>query len=96
MNNNNRLDDDDVNDDFDDADDKYNKKKKGDHKATRKPLPVPRFAHHATPDAKRPKSAVFGAKKATTKVRAVVAAKRRIRLEPSRGKAGLSLRESEL
>ena len=67
MNNNNRLDDDDVNDDFDDADDKYNKKKKGDHKATRKPLPVPRFAHHATPDAKRPKSAVFGAKKATTK-----------------------------
>ena len=49
------------------ASDKYNKKKKGDHKATRKPLPVPRFAHHATPDAKRPKSAVFGAKKATTK-----------------------------
>ena len=68
MNNNNRLDDDDVNDDFDDADDKYNKKKKGDHKATRKPLPVPRFAHHATPDAKRP-SAVFGGPgaKATTK-----------------------------
>ena len=43
----------------DDADDKYTKHKKKDK--TRKPLPVPKFAHHATPDAKR-SSSIGGAK----------------------------------
>ncbi len=59
----NRLDDD-VNDD-DDADDKYTKHKKKDK--TRKPLPVPKFAHHATPDAKRSSSIGGPATKPTTK-----------------------------
>ena len=63
----NRLDDD-VNDD-DDADDKYTKhKKKTKGNATRKhPLPVPKFAHHATPDAKRSSSIGGPATKPTTK-----------------------------
>ena len=60
--------DDDVNDD-DDADDKYTKhKKKTKGNATRKhPLPVPKFAHHATPDAKRSSSIGGPATKPTTK-----------------------------
>ena len=64
----NRRLDDDVNDD-DDADDKYTKhKKKTKGNATRKhPLPVPKFAHHATPDAKRSSSIGGPATKPTTK-----------------------------
>ena len=59
---NNRLDD-------DDADDKYTKHtKKTKGNATRKhPLPVPKFAHHATPDAKRSSSIGGPATKPTTK-----------------------------